>query len=103
MSSTGDFGVGGSQLQITLVVDDSNPMNPFHHQYHPKHQFPEPGATPVPSNDYTITWDMSFTFSSSPPDGLVLPGWGDTHLGGTFEEELTGLTKSLVVVMWLKK
>jgi hypothetical protein len=94
MSLTGEFGVGASELRITLLMDDSNPMNPFHHQYHPKHKFPEPDATPVPSNDYTITRNMTFTFLSDPPDGLVLPGWGDIHVGGTFEEEVTGLTKN---------
>jgi len=91
MEQSGAFGVAGSVLSATLVMEDSDPLNPFHHQYHPQHKYPEPEATPYPRNDWTIGWHMAFTFSSEPPDAIVLPGWGDTQLGGTFEEQLRGL------------
>ena len=60
------------------------------------HRYPEPDTTPVPSNDWTIWWKMSFSFSSDPPDGVVRAGWGDTEMGGVFDEELVGLTSDLV-------
>ena len=75
----------------TLVIGDTNPLNPFHHQFHPQHKFPEPETPLLPSNIWTIDWKMIFTFSEDPPNDLVLAGWGDTQGGGVFEEEIMGL------------
>ena len=92
MTRTGPFGEGGSRLDVTLVIDDSDPRNPFHHQYHPVHRYPADGVVPDPRNDWTILWNLAFDFTAEAPEGGPRPsGWGDTQVGGVFEEEFTGL------------
>lgn len=97
MTPSGEFGADGSTLTVTLVIEDTDPMNPFHHQYHPKHRYPDQGTTPFPANDWTVNWSMRFTFAADPPDGRDTAGWGDTVVGGTYEEEVTGLKSDPIV------
>jgi len=87
LASTGSFGAAGTALSITLDIEDSETTNPFHHKYHPQH-----GWSPY-SPDWTFNWQMTFTFTEEPPDGRSVAGWGDSQVGGNFEQVLTGLVK----------
>lgn len=81
-----------STWEISVPHDD--PTNPFVHTYHPDHDnldasFSIPLQSGVES--YTVGRSLSFNFTSEPPDGTAIAGWGTTILGGLYEETLTGL------------
>ncbi|MCA9448538.1 MAG: hypothetical protein KC931_15555, partial [Candidatus Omnitrophica bacterium] len=79
MTREGNFGEDGGKVQILLTIHDNDPVNPFHHQFHPQHRYLEPGE---PGPDWTILWNMTFQFTSDPQDGLPAVGFGDTLVGG---------------------
>lgn len=91
MNRIGIFGQDGGSVAVTFTLHDNDPTNPFHHQYHPVHRYPEPGEI---APDWSMTWQMNFTFSSDPPDGLETAGWGDTVVGGTFLQSIAGLASN---------
>lgn len=93
MIPTGSFYADGSALSVTLVLENTDPLNPFHHQFHPMHGYPEEGDTVLPPMDYTITRQIVMTFSADPPDGVPRTGWGDSLVGGTYAETILGLRK----------
>lgn len=99
MDKSGSFGQDGSQLTIELVLEDSDPLNPFHHRYHPLHAYPEEGEPPTPNNDWTINRLITLEFDSTPPQLTGLAGWGDTLLGGVYTEVLEGLKKESITVV----
>ena len=90
---SGTFATGSTaQWSIPVYFDD--PTNPFVHTYHPDHDnLGTDFKTKLKSGDesYTVNRTCSFTFTSSPPDGSTISGWGTTVLGGTYTETLTGL------------
>jgi hypothetical protein len=89
----GDFATG-STAQWTIPVSFDDETNPFVHTYHPDHDNLDTSFKTKLKNgeeSYTITRTCSFTFTSSPPDGSTIAGWGTTVLGGTYAETLTGL------------
>ena len=90
---SGTFATGSTaQWSIPVYFDD--PTNPFVHTYHPDHDNLDTDfKTKLESGDesYTVNRTCSFTFTSSPPDGSTISGWGTTVLGGTYTETLTGL------------
>jgi hypothetical protein len=43
-----------------------------------------------------VTRSLSLEFTSTDPLGLNPPGWGDTELGGTYRETITGLHRSAI-------
>lgn len=86
----------GSAASWLISVAHNDPTNPFVHTYHPDHDnldvtFEDPLPSGVES--YTVTRSCVFTFTSSPPDGSTVAGWGNTTLGGTYTETLTGLNR----------
>jgi len=93
MQRTGAFGVADGRVEVTLLLEDSDPTNPFHHRYHHQHRYPDPGEN---APDWTISWKMVFTFTQDPPDGLDLPGWGDREVGGLYRQELEGLASDVI-------
>jgi hypothetical protein len=91
-----DFGTfaTGSTAQWSIPVSFDDPTNPFTHTYHPDHDNLDTDfKTKLKSGDesYTVNRTCGFTFTSSPPDGSTISGWGTTVLGGTYTETLTGL------------
>ena len=38
--------------------------------------------------------NVRFGFTSEDPSGGAVPGWGDSLVGGTFSESITGLHKN---------
>lgn len=90
---SGSF-ASGSTTQWTITVSYKDATNPFVHTYHPDHDnLGTDFTTPLDESNesYTITRTCGFTFTSSPPDGSTVSGWGTTVLGGTYTETLTGL------------
>lgn len=93
MDLTGSFGAAGSVASVTLILEDTNPLNPFHHQYNPQHAYPEPGQIPFQSADFTIQREISLTFLSSDPTNPVVFGIGDNQVVGTYREVMHGLRR----------
>jgi len=97
---SGDFNTGSTTKWIISVPFDDI-TNPFVHAYHPDHDnLGTDFKTPLKNGDesYTITRTCSFTFTSSPPDGSTIAGWGTTVLGGTYAETLSGLNSKTLRV-----
>lgn len=93
MTLNGTFGTPGSTLSITMVEENTDPVNPFHHQYHPEHRYPKPGETVYPSSDFTIAREVTLTFLAADPAGGQTAGLGDSEVVGTYREVLTGLRR----------
>ncbi|MCG3198494.1 MAG: hypothetical protein GHCLOJNM_02996 [bacterium] len=88
MILSGPFGQEGSVLSTTLMLEADDPVNPFRHRYHPDHG----------NNTYAIERALAITFSSEPPDSANLAGWGNTQVGGMYEETLRGLKRDPIQV-----
>jgi hypothetical protein len=100
-ASSATFAAGSSVLwNITHSYND--PLNPFVHTYHPDHDNLDArfSATPLSAGkeSYTVVRACTFSFTSSPPNGATVTGWGTTVLGGNYTETLTGLNKATLTV-----
>lgn len=93
----GDFG-GDRTLQGAVVVEPDLPTNPFLHRYHPDHNNLDEQFLNYREEAFRVVRDMQFVFSASPPEANPLPGWGDTRIGGTFEEAIVGLHRNPIFV-----
>lgn len=83
-------------LQRTITLPFNDPTNPFVHQYHPDHdnKSARGDALVAGQESYTITRQVTFTFTSSPPPGSTAStGWGSSVIGGTYAESIQGLNK----------
>ncbi|MBE2287812.1 MAG: hypothetical protein IAE77_30420 [Prosthecobacter sp.] len=94
-TGTGSVAVPGS-LARTISLPFNDPTNPFVHAFHPDHD--NKGATGAPlvagQEAYTITRNVTFTFTAAPPSGSsVTSGWGSSVIGGTYAEVIQGLHK----------
>jgi len=90
---SGNFNTGSTTKWI-IPISFNDITNPFVHTYHPDHDNLDTDfETPLKDGDesYSVTRTCTFTFTSSPPDGSKIAGWGTTVLGGTYAETLTGL------------
>lgn len=106
------FGVAGTVLTSTVILPYNDPLNPFVHPYHPDHDNLDDAYNPLPvstnanwpadhtvpgpatSESYTVTRYLTLQFTANDPDNLSLPGWGDTMIGGNYQETITGLHKN---------
>ncbi|MGZ0708684.1 hypothetical protein ACWPKO_10125 [Coraliomargarita sp. W4R53] len=91
---TGTFALGSSLVHsVSIPFDD--PTNPFVHNYHPDHDNRDARFAPLSAGveSYNITRQITFTFTSEPPDGSSYTGWGTTIYGGTYSETIDGLNK----------
>jgi hypothetical protein len=93
----GDFG-GDRTLQAAIVVEPDLPTNPFLHKYHPDHNNLDEQFLNYREEAFRVVRDMQFVFSPEPPDGVAQPGWGDSRVGGTFEEAIVGLHRNPIFV-----
>jgi len=88
--------LAGSSVLWNITHSYNDPVNPFIHTYHPDHDNLDArfktnlGAG---KESYTVVRACTFSFTSSPPDGSKVSGWGTTVLGGNYSETLTGLNK----------
>jgi hypothetical protein len=99
IAGSGAFAVGQPLAYIVTIPFD-DPTNPFVHTYHPDHDNRDPRLAPLAAGveSYTITRRITFTFTSAPPDGTTITGWGTTIYGGTYAETIEGLNKTPLTV-----
>lgn len=94
-AGSGGVSIPGSLTRvIRLPFDD--PTNPFVHQYHPDHDNrSQTGAALAEGQEsYSITREVTFTFTESPPpSSSVTSGWGSSVIGGGYSEVIQGLHK----------
>lgn len=99
LAMTGSFGTGN--LDAILTIGYNDPLNPFKHTFHPQHD--NKNATfdaTLPPNveSYSVVRAVRLEFSAVPPNNFKTPGWGDTELGGTYKETITGLHRDPINV-----
>jgi hypothetical protein len=93
LSSTGSFGIG-SDLSCTIATPFDDPTNPFVHQYHPDHDNKSGQTALVAGQEsHSVTRQVTFTFTATPPGGGSATGWGSSVIGGTYGEVVSGLHK----------
>ncbi len=90
---SGVFGPGG-EISTAIVVEPTLPTNPFLHRYHPDHNNLDERFLNYQEEAYQVVRNMQLVFTSDDPLGPNPPGWGDSTLGGTFAETITGLHRN---------
>ena len=98
LQTSGSFAIG-STLGCTITTPFDDPTNPFVHQYHPDHDN-KSGQTALVygQESYTVTRQVSFTFTATPPGGGSATGWGSSVIGGTYGEVVSGLHKQNITL-----
>lgn len=99
-SGTGSVEIGGTLVR-TVQIPFDDPTNPFVHQYHPDHDNKNPRGQPLPAGveSYHITRTCTFNFTATPPEGSgVSSGWGSSVIGGEYQETITGLKSTPIVL-----
>ncbi len=88
----------GSSLACTISLPYDDRTNPFVHPFHPDHDNKDARFEPVGEGveSYTVNRATTFTFTSAPPSGGVVAGWGSSVIGGTYREIITGLHSSSI-------
>ena len=96
---TGSFAIGAT-LAHTVTIPFDDPTNPFVHAYHPDHDNRDARFAPLGAGveSHDLTRRLTFTFTSSPPNGSSISGWGSTIYGGTYAETVEGLNKNPLTV-----
>jgi hypothetical protein len=92
-AGSGSVAIPGT-LTRRILLPFNDPTNPFVHQYHPDHDNIDPKGQPLVAGieSYTVTRDVTFTFTTTPPAGsTVTSGWGSSVIGGTYAETVHGL------------
>jgi len=110
MSAQGEFGSNGGVLSASIPLPFDDRLNPFVHAHHPDHNNLDDRQQPLPTKvvrglaetreSWSIRRDLSLQFTADDPEQLSqsLSGWGDTQLGGIYEETITGLHKMPLVL-----
>ncbi|MFC1736163.1 hypothetical protein ACFL1X_08600 [Candidatus Hydrogenedentota bacterium] len=94
VSMIGELGAGGDTLTCTLTIDADDPLNPFKHRYHPDHDNVKSDFTTTQAEgveSFTAGRAITLDFSDADPEGLEFAGWGDSMVGGTYKEAITGI------------
>jgi hypothetical protein len=88
----------GSSLACSISLPYDDRTNPFVHPFHPDHDNKDARFAPVGEGveSYTVNRAATFTFTSTPPSGGVVAGWGSSVIGGTYQEIITGLHSSSI-------
>ena len=93
----GSGSVGNSTtLTRTISIPFNDPTNPFVHKYHPDHDNKSASGTALDAGQesHSISRELTFTFTSSPPAGSSSStGWGSSVIGGTYAETVQGLSR----------
>jgi len=96
--ATGSFGIGGT-LTCAIATPFNDPTSPFVHQYHPDHDNKSGQTALVAGQEsYTVSRQVSFTFTETPPSGGSATGWGSSVIGGTYGEVVSGLHKQSITL-----
>lgn len=89
----GEF-VPGGEITTTLVIEPDLPTNPFLHRYHPDHDNKDEQFLNFQLEAYQVVREMRLTLAENDPRGVNTPAWGESLVGGFFEESITGLHKN---------
>ena len=84
----------GATVTWTIPIPHDDPTNPFVHNYHPDHDNLDASFSiklGSGAESYDILRSCHFTFTSEPPNGRAVSGWGNTILGGTYRETIQGI------------
>lgn len=90
---SGVFGPGG-EISTAIVVSPTLPSNPFLHRYHPDHDNLDEQFLNYREEAYQVVRNVQLVFTADDPRGDNQPGWGDSIVGGTFTETITGLHRN---------
>jgi len=85
---------GSSTISCDILMNYTQPLNPFVHKFHPDHNNLDERYEATLSEgieSYTFTRHLEFEFSETDPEDLAIAGYGDTVLGGFFRETVTGI------------
>ncbi len=94
---TGSFGLTGS-LAVTLSLDATDRTNPFLHLYHPDHNNLDERYLSFVEEAFSVTRNITLEFSSQEPFGRTLPTYGESMIGGTYRELVSGLHRNDIAV-----
>ncbi len=100
VNMTGAFGAPHT-LHAVVTLPYDNPVNPFVHRYHPQHdnlRYDNGVASALAEGveSHTITRELVFRFEAvDPVGGIANRNWGTREAGGTFEETVDGLNKTI--------
>lgn len=97
----GPFGDLQNPLTGTVVTGYDDPLNPFKHRFHPDHDNLDAEHSvvlPEGVESYTIRRLLQLNFSGEDPEGRARAQWGDSELGGTYTETITGIHKIPIVI-----
>ncbi len=70
------------------------------HAFHPDHNNLDEDyskALAEGRESFTISRYVDLTFLSEDPQGLEIAGWGDTHMGGIYQEWVEGLHREPIL------
>lgn len=100
MNKSGSLYDNGTTVELSLLMGDSDPRNPFRHQYHPQHRYltSEDVVTPLQRYDITRTIRLTVNNDMASPDGIVHAGLGDTLVQGVYQESILGLRHDPIFV-----
>lgn len=90
---SGVFGPGG-QVSTTIIMPPQLPTNPFLHRYHPDHNNLDEQFLNYLPEAFEVKREIQMAFTPDDPSGSNGPGWGDSVIGGTFSESITGLHRN---------
>jgi hypothetical protein len=94
---SGSFGLTGS-LAVVLSLDATDGTNPFLHRYHPDHNNLDERYLGFVEEAFAVTRNISLEFSSQEPFGRSLPTYGESTIGGTYRELISGLHRNDIAV-----
>jgi hypothetical protein len=98
LETTGSFNIG-AVLGCTIATPFDDPTNPFVHQYHPDHDNKSGKTALVAGQEsYSVSRQVSFTFTATPPGDGITTGWGSSVIGGTYAEVVSGLHRDSISV-----
>lgn len=86
----------GEQISTTMVIGSELPTNPFLHRFHPDHDNRDAQFLNFRQEAYQVVREMRLIIEDQDPRGTTPPGWGETLIGGFFEESITGLHKNTI-------
>lgn len=103
MESVGKFGEGALRCIVSTDYNDS--LNPFKHVFHPDHDNLDPTTgTVLPDGveSFSISRQIELRFTNQEQLRTTnapiayMPGFGDTRVGGTYREVITGVHRRAI-------
>jgi hypothetical protein len=87
--------IPGATLTTTVVLYDSNPTNPYHHKFHPDHNWL---SAPMASQIWNVSREITLFLDPQLSQDRTEPGWGDSWLRGTYSEIIAGIHRNPIKI-----